>query len=273
MMSWKIKRRIGRFIGGAVVFLILAYLVMPSVVVIGAAFGPQETLSFPPQGFSLRWFVKAFNYHDFQRGFKNSMIVMSVAAFAAAAVGTGFVYAAERFPFRGVETIRTLLLAPLVVPHFIFGLAGLILASYVGLVRTYFVVIVLHVIVALPFVIRSVLVSLQAIDPALERAAVSLGASPARVFWSIYVPLMAPGLFGALLFAAILSFTEFSGSLFMTGQPTQTLPVAMYAYTRDFADPTLAAVATIFIAIIGGLLIVAMRWLGLARILSVQHER
>jgi putative spermidine/putrescine transport system permease protein len=120
---------------------------------------------------------------------------------------------------------------------------------------------------------RSVLVSLRAVDPAVERAAASLGASPARVFWNIDVPLIAPGLFGGFLFAAILSMTEFSASLFMTAQNTQTLPVAMFNYTRDSADPSLAAISSILIVIVTILLVIATRWLGLARILSVQHGR
>jgi putative spermidine/putrescine transport system permease protein len=180
---------------------------------------------------------------------------------------------AERFPFRGVGGLSIVLASPLVIPHFFIGFGGLILASQVAAIRTYAVVIVTHVILVLPFVMRSVQVSLRAIDPSVERAAASLGASPARVFWLVDIPLMAPGLFGGFLFAAILSLTEFSASLFVTAQNTQTLPIAMFNYTRDSADPSLAAISTILIVIVTILLAVATRWLGLARVLSVQHGK
>lgn len=272
-MTWKTKSRIGRAFCATIVGLILLYLMLPSLIVISTAFGPQENLSFPPQGFTLRWIIKAFTYPDFRKGMWNSFILVLTVPWITILVGTGFVYAAERYPFRGSSVLLTVLLSPLLVPHFIIGLAGLILATGLGWQRTYTAIIVTHVIVVVPFVIRSVSVSLRTIDPAIVRAAIGLGATPARLFWNIDIPLIAPGLFAGFLFSAILSFTEFSATLLVTGQQTQTLPVAMFTYTRDWPDPTLAAISTIFIATSFCLLIVATRWLGLARILSVQHER
>jgi putative spermidine/putrescine transport system permease protein len=93
------------------------------------------------------------------------------------------------------------------------------------------------------------------------------------VVWTITVPLMIPGLFGGWLFAAILSFNEFTASLFVTTQATQTLPVAMYNYVREFADPTLAALSVMYIAATATLLTLANRFLGLGRVLNVEGAR
>jgi putative spermidine/putrescine transport system permease protein len=120
-------------------------------------------------------------------------------------------------------------------------------------------------------VIRSVYISLQNIDERLELAAASLGARPGRVLTTITLPLLAPGLASGWLFAAILSFNEFTASLFVTGQATQTLPVAMYGYVREFADPTLAAVSVIYIAVTALALTIANTFLGLGKVLNVEQ--
>src|SRR5205814_5989777 len=128
----------------------------------------------------------------------------------------------DRYRFAGRGLIETVLLAPLVVPHFTVGLGFLILAAQVGAMRSFAVVIICHVVLVLPFVLRSVYISLRNLDRRLELAAESLGAPPGRVLATITLPLLMPGLLGGFLFAAILSFNEFTASLFVTAQRTQT---------------------------------------------------
>lgn len=267
------RRALWNVVWGAVLALILIYMVVPSLVVIMASFNDRAILSFPPQNLSWRWFNKALNYEDFRNGFYNGLIVTAWASGIAMVVGTTFAYAIDRFEFRGKQTLETLLLSPLVIPHFTVGLAFLILASQLAWARTFSLVVVTHVILVLPFVLRSVYVSLKNLDTTVERAAASLGASPLQVLLRIDLPLLAPGLFGGWLFAAILSFNEFTASLFVTGQRTQTLPVAMYTYVREYADPSMAAISTMFIVSTALILIVANRFLGLRRILAIDNQR
>jgi putative spermidine/putrescine transport system permease protein len=160
-----------------------------------------------------------------------------------------------------------------VIPKFTIGLGFLILAAQVGMSRGYTVVVVTHVVLVLPFVVRCVYVSLRNLDRNLERAAESLGAPPLQVLIKIDLPLLAPGLFGGWLFAAILSFNEFTATLFVTGSRTETLPVAMYNYVREFVDPTMAAISTIFIVLTAVTLIVANRFLGLSKVLAIEESR
>lgn len=267
------RRLIGRTVWAVVLGLILIYMVVPSVVVILAAFNEKAILQFPPHTWSWRWFNKALNYEDFRKGFYNGLYITAWASGIALVVGTAFAYAIDRFHFHGKQLLETILLSPLVIPHFTVGLAFLILASQLVVTRTFFVVIVTHIILVLPFVLRSVYVSLKNLDTTVERAAASLGASPLQVLLRIDLPLLAPGLFGGWLFAAILSFNEFTASLFVTGQRTQTLPVAMYTYVREYADPSMAAISTLFIVSTALILIVANRYLGLQRILAIEAQR
>ena len=264
MMSWA---------GRAAVVAILGFIILPAIVVAIAAFNDKALLSFPPEKLSLRWFYKAVTYRDFQTGFQNGLFVMLMSSTIALVVGSAFAFVLDRYDFRLKGIIEGLLLAPLVVPHFTVGLGLLILAAQIGASRGFTVVVVCHVILVLPFVLRSVYISLRNLDQRLELAAASLGARPGRVLGTVTLPLLLPGLFSGWLFAAILSFNEFTASLFVTAQRTQTLPVAMYNYVREYADPTMAALSVIFIVVTATLLTLANAFLGLGKVLNVEQAR
>jgi putative spermidine/putrescine transport system permease protein len=259
--------------GKLVIVLILGFIVLPAVVVTIAAFNAKAILAFPPESFSLRWFEKALAYDDFRKGAWNGLIVTLWASCIALVVGAMAAFVIDRYAFRGKAALESILLSPLVIPHFTIGLGLLILAAQLGAGRGYGVVITAHVILVLPFVLRSVYVSLRNLDQRLELAAASLGASPARVLVTVTLPLMLPGLVSGWLFAAILSFNEFTASLFVTAQRTQTLPVAMYNYVREYADPSMAALSVIYIAATALLLVIANIFLGLGKVLNVEHAR
>jgi putative spermidine/putrescine transport system permease protein len=262
-----------RMLGPLLICLILAYLLLPVMVVAIAAFNDKAILAFPPLDWSWRWFGRVFTYADFQHGFKASLIVTACASAIALIIGAGLVIIAKRTEFRGKDTLQALLLSPLVVPHFTIGLGLLMLFAEVRIERGYAVVILCHVILVLPFVLRSVYVSMENLDDRLEHAAASLGAPPWKVLFTVMIPLLAPGLFGGWLFGAIMSFNEFTASLFITTQETQTLPVAMYNYVREFADPTLAALSVVYIVVTAGLLVLANYFLGLGKILNIEQGR
>jgi putative spermidine/putrescine transport system permease protein len=262
-----------RLIGQMTVLAILGFLMLPAFVVTLAAFNGKAILSFPPETWSWRWFVKAIAYEDFQAGFRNGLLVTGFASSIALVAGAAFALVLERYELRLKRALETVLLSPLVVPHFTVGLGFLILAAQIGLARGYAVVVACHVVLVVPFVLRSVYISLRNLDPHLELAAASLGAPPHRVLATITLPLLLPGLVGGWLFAAILSFNEFTASLFVTVQHTQTLPVAMYNYVREYADPSMAAISVLYIVVTAVLLTAANAFLGLAKVLNVEHAR
>jgi putative spermidine/putrescine transport system permease protein len=259
-----------RVAGPVLVAMLLAFVLLPVVVVTVAAFNERPIISFPPESWSLNWFQRAFQYQDFRDGFKASLVVTIWSSVIALVIGTALSVVVKRTEFPGKPLLLTILHSPLVVPHFTLGLGLLILVSQTSMRRGFGVVILCHVMLVLPFVLRSVYVSMENLDVRLEQAAASLGASPLKVLFTITIPLLAPGLFGGWLFAAIMSFSEFTASLFVTTQATQTLPVAMYNYVREFADPTLAALSVVYIVFTGTLLIIANYFFGLGRILNIE---
>lgn len=260
-----------RWAGPIAVALILAFVLMPVVVVSIAAFNERAILTFPPQSWSWKWFARVFTYPDFQHGFKSSLIVTAWASSLALVVGTALAIAVKRLAFWGKAALQSVLLSPLVIPHFTLGLGLLILVAQFRVERGYALVILCHVMLVLPFVLRSVYVSLENMDERLEQAAASLGATPVKVLFTVTLPLLAPGLFGGWLFAAIMSFNEFTASLFVTTQVTQTLPVSMYNYVREYADPTLAALSVVYIVVTASVLVFANRFLGLGKVLNIEE--
>jgi putative spermidine/putrescine transport system permease protein len=268
-----LSQKFFRAAGGITVIAILGFLALPAFVVTLAAFNGRAILSFPPETWSWRWFAKAIAYQDFQAGFRNGLLVSSWASSIALVIGAAFAFALDRYEFRFKRMLESVLLSPLVVPHFTVGLGFLILAVQLGMARGYAVIVACHVVLVLPFVLRSVYISLRNLDRRLELAAASLGAPPYHVLTTVTLPLMLPGLVSGWLFAAILSFNEFTASLFVTVQRTQTLPVALYNYVREYADPSMAAISVIYIVITATLLILANAFLGLAKVLNVEHSR
>jgi putative spermidine/putrescine transport system permease protein len=194
---------------------------------------------------------------------------MCATAVISVFVGASFAYVIDRYSFMGKKILEAVLTSPLVIPYFTIGIGFLIFASKFGFNRSYTVVVITHVVLVLPFVLRSVYVSLRNLDQRLEMAAAGLGASPWQVLRTITLPLMVPGLFAGVLFSAILSFNEFTASLFVTAQSTQTLPVAMYNYVREYADPSMAALSVIFFVLTTLLLTLMNATLGLGKVLAI----
>ena len=264
-------QRVLGWCGRVVVVLILSFLILPAIVVTIAAFNDKAILSFPPQAWSWRWFARALAYPDFRNGFINGLIVTAWSSSTALIVGATFAFVIDRYRFPLKRTIESVLVSPLIIPHFTVGLGFLILAAQIGLSRGFAVVVACHVVLVLPFVLRSVYVSLRNLDQSYELAAASLGATPLRVLLTVTVPLLLPGLVSGWLFAAILSFNEFTASLFVTSQRTQTLPVAMYNYVREFADPSMAALSVMYIVGTAILIALANRFLGLGKVLNIEQ--
>jgi putative spermidine/putrescine transport system permease protein len=252
------------------VVALLAFMTLPTLVVIAVSFNPTAILSFPPNGFSLRWYDNVLTYPQFQRAAVNSVVVTVGAVALALPIGTLAALALERGRLRGRSVWAAALLSPLVVPGVAAGLGFLILAAALGLLRSRFVLIVAHVALVLPFVVRSVWVSVRNLDPALERAAASLGATPWRTFRRVTLPLLRPGLFAGLLFAVVVSLNEFVVSLFISNRVTEILPVAMFTYVVNYTDPTIAALSSLFIVVTFVVVWLADRYLNLSRVF-LQH--
>jgi putative spermidine/putrescine transport system permease protein len=174
--------------------------------------------------------------------------------------------AIARFRFPGRDAVSAFLLSPLMIPHIVLGVSFLRFFSIAGINGTFAGLAIGHVIIILPFALRLVLAAATGMDPAVERAAVSLGASRPTVFRRVTLPLILPGIVSGWLLAFITSFDELTMSVFISNPSTTPLPVRMFLYIQDNIDPLVAAVSALLIAVTAVLMLVLDRLVGLERL-------
>lgn len=252
--SWRQPHRLLLLgLGGLTVF----FLVVPTLVIVPMSFTASNALTFPPEGFSIRWYEKMVTDPQWSTGFVNSAQVAFLTALLATVLGTLAALGTVRGRFPGRNVVNALILTPLIVPVIIVAIGMFsifvrwkIAGSLPGLVLA-------HTALALPFVVVNVAASLRTIDRNLELAAQSLGASPTRTFARVTLPIILPGVLAGGLFAFITSWDEVVVSIFLTSARYRTLPVEMWEQVRQVVDPTVAAVATTVLAVTTTVLLLA----------------
>ena len=241
-----------RIICGAVFF----FLIFPIVVIIPLSFNSvpfftftDAMLSFDPAGYSLRWDQDFFTSLNWQRAVENSAVIALFSTLLATALGTLAALGLSRrhVPLR--TTLMALLISPMIVPLIISACGMFFFYSRVNLQGTFIGVILAHAALGTPFVVITVTATLVGFDHSLTRAAVSLGASPARAFFKIIVPLILPGVISGALFAFITSFDEVVVILFVGTVEQRTIPWQMFSGIREQISPTILAVATLLIIV------------------------
>ncbi|GAU84576.1 ABC transporter permease [Bosea sp. BIWAKO-01] len=250
--------------------LVVAFVLAPLLVICLVAFTPENTLSIPTTSFSLRWFREIFVHPDFVASFVNSLWLATLSATIAIALAVPAGLAIDRYDFPGRDGLNALFLSPLIIPHLVLGVAFLRLFALIGATGSFTWLVVSHVIIVTPYVLRLVLAALSGMDRSAEQAAMTLGASHWTVFRRVTAPMILPGITGGWLLAFINSFDELTMSIFVTAPATVTLPVRMYMYATESIDPMMAAVSALMIALTAGAMLVLDRAFGLDKILVGQ---
>ncbi|MDP9468019.1 MAG: ABC transporter permease [Chloroflexota bacterium] len=225
--------------------LLLVFLYLPIVLLAVFSFSANTSLSFPPKGFTLEWYGKVFDDPALLGAARNSLVVATVAATAATALGFAVSLAVLRFRFAGRRLLLGLAAAPLVVPFVVLGVALFLLFNLLGIPRSLLTVAVGHSVVALPFATLILLSRIIGLDPALEDAAMDLGATYPTTLRRVILPLVGPSLLSAWLTAFCVSFDEVALANFLAGGDP-TFPVFLYGQLR-FAGrlPVLIAMAVV----------------------------
>lgn len=243
--------------------LALAFLLAPLAVVAVFAVNPTPFIQFPPEGFTLRWFVKFFTTDDFMNGLGLSLAVAAAVTLIATALGGAAALAIARGRLPGAGFLTAFFLAPLMLPAILTGLALFQVFLALGIGRPLWGLVVGHAIVAVPYVLRTTLAVLANFDRSIEEAAAAHGASPARVFFEVTLPLIRPGVIAGGVFAFIVSFDQFPISLFLVAPGTETLPIVLFNYMKFDLDGAIAAASMISILLALGVVVVLERVVGL----------
>ena len=253
--------------------IIFTFLITPILVVMPLSFNAQdfftftpEMLRFDPEGYSLKHYKDFFTNNEWQRSFKNSLLIAPVATLVSVSLGTlaAIGLSQSHVPFK--RAITAILISPMIVPliisatgmFFFYSHVGNFLEDRIGLDKNfvgYVKVILAHSVLGIPFVIITVTATLVGFDSSLTRAAANMGADPVRTFFKIQMPLILPGVISGGLFAFITSFDEVVVVMFVGSTNQKTLPWQMFTGLREQISPTILAVATILVAISIALLV------------------
>jgi putative spermidine/putrescine transport system permease protein len=248
--------------------LIILFLFLPLILPFVLSVSDTPFVVFPPKGFTLAWYAKVLAEPDFTDSFGFSAILSSAAAIGAVLLGTPTAIGLVRLRFPGRGLVQGLILAPLIFPTLVTGIALLRLSISVGSDNTFLNLVIGHVLVTTPYVVRTVSASLQLVDPGIEEAARTLGAGRFTAFWRVTRPQIMPGLIAGGLFAFVTSFDNYAVSMWLFDASHVPLPMMMIDLISRMFDPGIAAIASMMILFSLAIVLVLERVAGLRRAMS-----
>ncbi|MDB5768462.1 MAG: transporter permease [Collimonas fungivorans] len=236
--------------------VMIALLSLPILVVLPIAFTDSPFLAFPPKGFSLRWFSSFMFSPVWQSALLRSFGVAVVTALAATALGLGAALSLTRLPSAWTKPMLAVFLAPLIVPRIVIAVGLFYLFARLGLVGTNLGLAIGHTVLAIPYVVVTMVAALKRFDWRLDDAGRILGASALARLRTIQMPMMIGSVVAALQIAFIISFDELTIAIFVSGGLTNTLPKQMWDDMTLQVNPTLAAVSLVMVVVIAVLVLI-----------------
>ncbi|MBY5665626.1 ABC transporter permease [Rhizobium leguminosarum] len=267
MSRQSLAARTGDRIAGSLTYgvigLGLAFLAIPLVITCVMAFDARTYLGpMPPPALSLHWFERLVSQADILASLRTSLILAVLTTVLSVTIGTAAAVGLARGNFPGKAALTSAFLSPLIVPPVVIGFGLLLFLSKAGITNGMARLLLGHVIVTLPYCIRTSLASLLGSDQRLTEAALVLGATERQAFWTITLPLMRTGVVTGAIFAFAISMDDVSISLFLSDPSATTLPVTLVSNMRAAFDLTIAAAAVVLIAVTALLIVVLDRVVG-----------
>lgn len=248
----------------ALLTLFIAFSVIPVLVAVALSFDARSFIGpFPPTTFSLRWYERFLADDYYHNGLVTSLIVAAIATAVSTVAGTLAAVALHQSRFRGRAALQAMLLSPLVVPNVVLGFGMLMFASRLGIIDGMPRLVMGHILITFPYVMRTTAASLVGIRASYYEAALSLGARPWKALLQVTLPLARTGIIAGAIFGFVTSFDDVGVSLFLSDAFTFTLPVALLAQMRANLDLTIAALSVVFIVATVLLIVLLDRLAGL----------
>jgi len=245
--------------------LVAAFLVLPLLAIVPAAFNDRSFILLPPTVWSFRWWGVFFADPSWRRALATSLEVASLVTVLATGLGTAAALGLARLGGRLRAVVLAVFVGPVVVPTIVLAVALYSVARSLGLVGTVLALVVAHSMLALPYAALNVGVSLKAVDPRLMLAATGLGAGPWHALRTVTLPLILPGILGGAIFAFVTSFDEVVLSIFLAGPEVKTLPVRIWEEIRVELTPVIAVAASLMMAL-------ALAGWGIARLAETRRD-
>ncbi|WP_320143008.1 ABC transporter permease [uncultured Cohaesibacter sp.] len=227
--------------------LVMLFLIAPLAAILPLAFTSSALLTYPVPEWSMRWLTELVTEPVWRRSIANSLIIGGGTTVLATVLGTLAALGLRRYSSLFAGVLKTFFLLPMVVPAVVLGVGMQVFFVQMGIANSYLGVIVAHTVIAMPFVYVSVSGSLAGIDPRVELAAASLGASPSTVLLTTTLPLSLSGILSGAVMAFATSLDEVILTLFVAGPHQRTLARQMFSTIRENVSPAIAAAAFVFI--------------------------
>ncbi len=224
----------------------LLFLYLP-IFVLGVYSFNTSRLNVQWEGFTFQWYRELWLNEPLVRAAQNSLVIACLTTVFSVVLGTAGAWLMHRYRFQGARAIRTLAAIPMVMPEILMGISLLVFFATVGLPLGFTTVVIGHVTFSFPFVLLAVQARLQGLDPALEEAALDLGATPARAFWLVILPSLAPAVMAGALMAFTLSWDELIVTFFTASAGSATLPLRIFGMAKVGLNPMLNALSVLFI--------------------------
>jgi putative spermidine/putrescine transport system permease protein len=238
--------RIWHVVERLVAVCVLGLLFVPVLVILPISFSAGSMLVLPTPGYSLQWYREIFTSSLWMDAARNSFFTAGVAALLALILGTLAALGIHKIGGWPKRVLSALALAPMLVPIAIVGVAIYFFFARIGLVHTYTGIIMGLTLMSLPYVIIPVSAALEKYNRNMTWAAASLGAHPLKAFFTVTLPLIAPGIISGGLFAFAIAFDELVIPLFIAAPEQQTLPRVIFSGIQENVSPAVAA-ASVFL--------------------------
>jgi putative spermidine/putrescine transport system permease protein len=250
--------------------IVYAFLLLPLLVIIGISFSPTYGMTFPPEKLSLRWFKFILDQKEFIQSFYVSLVVAFFTSLFALTFGVLVSLAIVRYNFRWKTVIENIFMMPVILPSVVVGIAILQFFSIIGYYNFWMRLIIAHIIITIPYTIRSISSCLYGFNTSLEEASLIMGANHLQTFKNVLAPLIKPGIIAGALLSFIISFDNITVSLFLIGSRTVTLPVRIMLYLEWNMNPSVAAISAILIALTVITIIIAEKIVGLGNMMRIE---
>lgn len=226
--------------------LVFVFLYAPIAVLVGYSFNTSK-LNVVWEGFTFRWYAALLADRPILRTLQNSLVIATATTLLALIIGTVGAWLLHRYHYRFARGIQTLICIPMIMPEIVMGVSFLILFRVATLELGFLTVILAHTTFCFPFVLVAVQARLQGLDPAMEEAALDLGASPIQAFWYVILPCLRPAVVSGGLMAFTLSMDELIISFFTASPASKTLPLEVFGKAKVGLNPMLNALSAIFV--------------------------
>ena len=226
-------------------WVLVAFLVLPFLIVIPVSFTDRPYLSMPEHALSLQHYRNLIGDGEWQAAFLRSLVTAAISMVFSVLIGTSCAFGTWRLPARSATFVRTVVLLPLIVPGIVQALAFYKTWADFGLLNSYPGIVIAHTVTSIPLVFIAVSAALAHLDPRLEMASRSLGAGQLQTLRWVLVPVVMPGVLSGALFAFVHSFDELVVVLFITSRGIDTLPKKMWDTLEDDMTPAIACVAVL----------------------------